>query len=91
MDRHAALAGDWTLWRDFAVRSAGFPVAGLDVIGPGDARGRLRNAARDRRFREAVIWQNPTAVANAVDKVAVAASTKPSRARQREEIVASYW
>ena len=28
------LAGDWELWRDFAVRSAGFPVSGLEVFGP---------------------------------------------------------
>lgn len=91
MGRHAALAGDWMLWRDFAVRSAGFPVAGLDVFGPGDEPGRLRGAARDPRFREAVTWQNPAAVANAVDKVGAGAPTKPSRARQREEIVASYW
>jgi hypothetical protein len=91
MGRHAALAGDWMLWRDFAVRSAGFRVAGLDVFGPGDEPGRLRGAARDPRFREAVTWQNPAAVANAVDKVAAGAPTKPSRARQREEIVASYW
>jgi hypothetical protein len=91
MDGHATLAGDWALWRDVAVRSAGFPVAGLDVFGPGDESGRLRQIAGDRRFREAVTWQNPAALANAVDKAAAGAATKPSRARQREEIVASYW
>ena len=32
------LSGDWALWRDFAVRSAGFPVSGLEVFGPGDER-----------------------------------------------------
>jgi Lantibiotic dehydratase, N terminus len=37
------------------------------------------------------MWQNPAAVVNTVDKVASGAATKPSRARQREEIVASYW
>src|SRR6185437_10304567 len=88
---HAELAGDWGLWRDVAVRSAGFPVSGLDVFGPGDESGRLRAAARDPLFREAVTWQNAAALANAVDKVAAGAPTKPSRARQREEIVASYW
>src|SRR5262245_40180612 len=85
------LAGDWALWRDFAVRSAGFAVAGLDVFGSGDESGRLREAARDPLVREAVTWQNPAALRNAVDKVAAGAPTKPSRARQREEIVASYW
>ena len=79
------------MWRDVAVRSAGFPVGGLEVFGPGDERGRLREAAGDRLFREAVMWQNPAALANAVDKVAAGAEAKPSRARQREEIVASYW
>jgi Lantibiotic dehydratase, N terminus len=85
------LAGDWALWRDFAVRSAGFPVSGLEAFGPGDEGARLREVARDPLFREAVTWQNPAAFANAVLKVAEGAPTKPSRARQREEIVASYW
>ena len=91
MDRHVPLAGDWALWRLFAVRSAGFPVGGLDAFGPGGESGRLAEVARDPLFREAVTWQNPAALANAVDKVAAGAPTKPSRARQREEIVASYW
>jgi Lantibiotic dehydratase, N terminus len=91
MDDHVPLAGDWELWRDFAVRSAGFPVAGLDVFGPGDESERLAEAAGDPRFQEAVTWQNPAALANAVLKVASRAPTKPpSRARGREEIVASY-
>src|SRR4051794_13397265 len=91
MNGQTALAGDWALWRLFAVRSAGFPVGGLDAFGPGDERGRLAEVARGPLFREAVTWQNPAALANAVDKVAEGAPTKPSRARQREEIVASYW
>ena len=86
------LAGDWELWRDFAVRSAGFPVSGLDAFGPGDESKRLADVANDVRFQEAVTWQNPAALANAVLKVASRAPTKPpSRARGREEIVASYW
>ena len=91
MDDLAPLAGDWKLWRDFAVRSAGFPVAGLDVFGPGDESQRLSRVAGDARFQEAVTWQNPAALANAVLKVAERSPTKPSRARGREEIVASYW
>src|SRR5262245_626923 len=85
------LAGEWSLCRDFAVRSAGFPVSGLDAFGPGDESARLQTVARDPAFREAVTWQNPAALANAVVKVADGSSSKPSRARQREEIVASYW
>ena len=85
-------AGDWVLWRDFAVRSAGFPASGLDGVRPAPRSPRACARWRaDRRFREAVTWQNPAALANAVDKVAAGAPAKPSRARQREEIVASYW
>lgn len=91
MGQHVPLAGDWLLWRDFAVRSAGFAVSGLDAFGPGEESERLRAVARDSSFREAVTWQNPAALANALVKVADGATAKPSRARQREEIVASYW
>jgi lantibiotic biosynthesis dehydratase-like protein len=92
MDDHLVpLAGDWALWRDFAVRSAGFPVSGLEVFGAGEESTRVRGVARDPLFREAVTWQNPAALANAVIKVADGAVTKPSRMRQREELVASYW
>jgi hypothetical protein len=79
------------LWRDFAVRSAGFPVSGLEVFGPGDESSRLAVVAADPLFGEAVTWQNRAAYANAVAKVAAQSPTKPSRARQREEVVASYW
>ena len=79
------------LWRDFAVRSAGFPVSGLETFGPGDEPGRLAAVAADPLFGEAVTWQNRAAYANAVAKVAAGSPTKPSRARQREEVVASYW
>ena len=85
------LAGDWELWGDFAVRSAGFPVSGLEAFGPGDESDRLATAADDPLFGEAVTWQNPAAYANTVVKVASRSPTKPSRARQREEVVASYW
>ena len=89
-DEYAPLVGGWRLQRDFAVRSAGFSVSGLDVFGPGDESERLRSVARRSRFREAVTWQNPAALVNAVVNVAENAPTKPSRARGREEIVASY-
>ena len=85
------LAGDWELWRDFAVRSAGFPVEGLQAFGPGDESDRLAAVASEPAFGEAVTWQNRAAYANAVVKVASRSPTKPSRARQREEVVASYW
>jgi hypothetical protein len=92
VSENVALAGDWELWRDFAVRSAGFPVSGLDAFGPGDESGRLADVANDARFQEAVTWQNPAALANAVLKVASREPAKPpSKGRGREEIVASYW
>ena len=84
-----ALADSWLLWRDFAVRSAGFPIDGLGVFGPGDESARLRAVARDPAFREAMTWQNPAAVANALDKLGDAAGS--STARRREDVVASYW
>ena len=59
MDDHLVpLGGDWALRRDFAVRSAGFPVSGLDVFGADDERTGLREIAGDPAFREAVTWQN---------------------------------
>ena len=91
MREHLPLGGDWLLWEDFAVRSAGFPITGVDVFGPGDEGGRLQTVARDPAFREAVAWQNRAALANAVDKVATGSPTKPNRQRRREEVVASYW
>jgi hypothetical protein len=91
MSGPAPLVDEWMVSREFAVRSAGFPVSGLEVFGPGDESMRLQEVARDPAFREAVTWQNPSALANAVVKVADGSSSKPSRARQREEIVASYW
>ena len=90
-DHLVPLAGGWQLWRDFAVRSAGFPVSGLDTFGPGDESVRLRGVAQDPLFQEAVTWQNPAAFDNAVVKVADGAPAKRSRARQREQLVASYW
>jgi hypothetical protein len=50
MEYLVALAGDWALRRDFAVRSAGFPVSGLDVFGAQDESGRLREVAADPAF-----------------------------------------
>lgn len=51
----------------------------------------MRGVARDPMFREAVTWQNPAALDNAVLKLADGSPAKPSRARQREEVIASYW
>src|SRR5512133_1889663 len=91
MDDHLVpLGGDWALRRDFAVRSAGFPVAGLDAFGTDDERARLRNIAADPAFREAVTWQNRGVLATAVDAL-LEAGGAPSKARRREEIVARYW
>jgi lantibiotic biosynthesis dehydratase-like protein len=85
------LAGEWALWRDIAVRTAGFPVSGLDVFGSQDERAGLRAVARNPLFQTAVTWQNRAAMHNAVGKIAAAAAAPGSRQRQREETVASYW
>ena len=91
MDDHLVpLAGDWALRRDFAVRSAGFPVAGLDAFGAKDESERLREVAGDPAFREALTWQNRGALATAADGL-LKDGVKPSRRRQREEVVARYW
>jgi hypothetical protein len=79
------------MWRDFAVRSAGFPVDGLDVFGPGDESARLTAIAQDAAFGEAMSWQNPMAVANALEKVAAGSGTENAKARRRRALVAGYW
>src|SRR5262249_58776683 len=89
--RHVGLAGDWSLWRDFAVRSAGFPVGGLDVFGGEDESARLSEVATDRAFAEAVIWQNRSAYETAVAKIAGRGAESGNRRRQRDGVVAGYW
>lgn len=87
----AALTGEWALWRDIAVRTAGFPVTGLGIFGAPDESGGLRAVACDPLFRTAVTWQNRAAMRNAVAKIAAGEAAAGSRQRQREEVVASYW
>jgi hypothetical protein len=86
-----ALAGDWALWRDFAIRAAGFPVTGLDVFGAGDEGERLRQVAADPLFREAVAWQNRPALVTQVETIARAVPQSASKRRRREAVVANYW
>jgi hypothetical protein len=85
------LADGWALWQDFAVRSTGFPVAGLEVFGAPDESERLAEVARNPAFREAVAWQSRMSLASAVDKHASGRRESPARVRRREEVVASYW
>jgi len=85
-----ALTDDWDLWRDFAVRSSGFPVAGLEAFGAGEDA-RLAEVARDPAFREAVAWQSRESLTRAVDKLANGAAGSPSRARRWTDVVSSYW
>src|SRR6516225_777683 len=73
------LAGEWALWRDVAVRTAGFPVSGLEIFGSPDEQAGLRAVARDPLFQTAVTWQNRAAMRNAVAKIAA----RGPRARQR--------
>src|SRR5262249_26038480 len=73
------LVGEWALWRDIAVRTAGFPVSGLDVFGSQDERAGLRAVARDPLFQTAVTWQNRAAMHNAVGKIADGAPAPGSR------------
>src|SRR3954471_5291735 len=84
------LNDDWTLWRDFAVRSSGFPVQGLAAFGAEEEE-RLADVARNPAFREAVGWQSRESLRRAVDKLAAAAPGSPSRRRRWADVVASYW
>ena len=84
------LADGWSLWRDFAVRSSGFPVEGLEAFGPGEDE-RLAEVARDPAFREALAWQSRESLSRAVDKLAAGAPGSPSRRRRWADVVGSYW
>src|SRR5215468_8331007 len=86
-----ALAGDWALWRDFAIRAAGFPVTGLDVFGAGDEGARLRAVAADPLFQEAVAWQNRQALVTQIRTIAHSSPQSASKRRRRETVVANYW
>ena len=84
------LSDDWQLWPEYAVRSAGFPVQGLEAFGP-DEDARLAEVARDGAFREAVAWQSRESLTRAVDKLAGGVKDSPSRQRRWTDVVASYW
>ena len=88
---HVPLGGDWWLWRDFALRSAGFPVSGLDDFGVGDEGERMSKVAADPVFREAIAWQNRSALVTQVDAIANDAPQSGSKRRRREAVVANYW
>jgi hypothetical protein len=90
-DHLIGLDDDWSLWRDFAVRSAGFPVEGLRAFGGADEGERLAEVARDPAFREAVAWQSRDSLARAVDKHARDVRDSPSRVKRRQDVVARYW
>ena len=90
-ENQVALAGDWALWRDFAIRAAGFPVSGLDVFGAGDEGERLREVASNPLFREAVAWQNRQALVTQIEAIAHASPQSASKRRRREAVVANYW
>jgi hypothetical protein len=80
-------AGEWALWRSVAVRATGFPVDGLEAFGD-DEDGRLARLVENRRFREALTWQNRDVLRNALDRLD---SATGSTRRRRLETVASYW
>src|SRR3954471_19568691 len=84
------LADDWSLWPEFAIRSSGFPVEGLDAFGP-DEDTRLAAVARDPAFREAVAWQSRESLARAAPNLPPGAHGSPSRRRRWTDVVGSYW
>src|SRR3954467_2171136 len=84
------LTDDWSLWPEFAIRSTGFPVEGLDAFGP-DEDARLAAVARDPAFREAGACEGRESLTRAVDKLAAGADGSPSRRRRWADVVGSYW
>ena len=87
-DAHLApLSQDWALWRDFAVRSAGFPVSGLAAFGSGDEAAALAGVAGNPRFREALAWQSRHVLPMLDDLD----HTSPGRRRRSADMIASYW
>ncbi|MBO4206788.1 lantibiotic dehydratase [Micromonospora echinofusca] len=115
----------WSVWRDAGLRTAGFPVAGLDLFAAPDAavaadallaagpRGdreltdafdkaleaaladgtRAANAvAADPLLREAVTWQNRSALVALDGLLATAGSpSRGWRRRDREKSLVQYW
>lgn len=80
---------EWGIWRWVAIRAAGFPAPGVDLL-TGEKASWACEVAGDPRFAEAVVWQNRAAYHNAVIKVA-AGSGDGSKWRRREELIANYW
>lgn len=102
----------WALWRQAALRTAGFPAALVQAladpevhaaaVGDADAYPAAFAEAEQRRsaaarviaamplLREAIAWQNPSALELCVDKIAEGAKATPSVRRKRELKLASY-
>ncbi len=90
LDHRLELTDDWSLWRDFAIRSSGFPVEGLEAFGA-DEDTRLGEVARDPAFREALAWQSRESLSRSADKLAAGTPGSPSRRRRWTDVVGSYW
>jgi hypothetical protein len=90
--KRPSLPGGWTLWPQVLVRGAGFDFARLDaVFRSDDASGRLRDAASEPLFREAVTWQNRDAVVDGLDSLLrKPAEATDSKTRKKELMVARY-
>jgi hypothetical protein len=74
------------------VRGAGFSFAWLDaVMHAADASAALRAVARDARFREAVTWQNRSAVVDGLDSLLrKAPGATDAKTRKKELLVVRY-
>src|SRR5262249_39415833 len=94
----------WSLWPAVLVRGAGFSTTAASQLSAPDCetpeafdaelrriRGCLREIAGRRAFREAVLWQNPSALHHAVDHViATPVDRVNSATRRKYLLVASY-
>jgi Lantibiotic dehydratase, N terminus len=91
----------WALWRDVCLRGTGLPADLLTALGDGPpdydlAAGRLaeglRTVAQLPAFREAIAWQNPPVLANAIDPLVDRdpGAARNADHRRRETLVATY-
>lgn len=82
----------WSLWPQVLVRGAGFPFDWLDgVVQRDDLSAALREVASDPKFREAVTWQNRSAVADGLDSLLrKAPGATDSKTRKKELLVVRY-
>ena len=86
-----AIGGGWTLWPHVLLRAAGFPFAMLDAALRDPSPKAIRRVAANPTFREAVTWQNRSALLHGVDRLLSAESAQETTQRRKaRRLVARY-